>query len=73
MAGMQNRSFAQDTLTSGVLTLDCAAFGEISSSPAHFGQLAVALVTLLALPDISFTSIEVALEGLLNNENTGIS
>lgn len=71
IVGMHDRAFAQDALVAGVLTLDCAAFGQVSSSPAHFGKLAVALVELLVMSDISPSSIRASLEALLDNEVMG--
>lgn len=68
MVGMQKRNFARDALTPGVLTLDCAAFGEISSSPDHFANLASILIALLVMRDVSRNSIEAELESLVNCE-----
>jgi hypothetical protein len=41
------------TLVAGTLTFDRAAFGLISSSPSHFGLLAMATIQILAIEDLT--------------------
>lgn len=68
VTGIRNRSSVQDALAAGVLTLDCAAYGSISSSPAHFGRLGDALVALLLMPGPSSPSVAAVLEHVFENE-----
>lgn len=48
MAGLQRGAAQVGTISGGRLRVDCAAYGEIGSSPAVFELLSAALIRLLS-------------------------
>ena len=66
ISGLKNRFSMQGSLGPGILSLDCAAFGSVGSSPVVFGHLASLLVSVMVAQEISPMLLDEVLEDLLD-------
>ncbi|ROO59298.1 hypothetical protein EDC02_1093 [Micromonospora sp. Llam0] len=65
ISGLKSWFSVQGSLSPGILSLDCAAFGSVGSSSVVFGHLASLLVSVMMAQEISPMLLDGVLEDLL--------